>query len=333
LDERPPLRTPHSETYATLDSSLIEYVRANADRLPDPDPNPSFFKRFLRPGPKATVQPPNYPAGPTSASLEGQYKAPWLSMVGRARQEESDRVIHNLNNSFMGVGLLPANSLKPTRTRGTRPKKAENANVLEQVPDDSLYMLLPLWPGETDPASAGYSSTELPKYDILLEDRQYLLVYYVAFDQPIEKVQEKPRSQTSSRESASTTDERGILSSEFRAVARVVGYNELRGAGVRLPSDGMSMTGPMWEAVKYVPSLNRTEPQGFVIATCLGREHGVEIMSEGLVKMGLCLPVPERQTDADAGEWEEDAILSPIGRAAVEMAWAGCMALTSFGTV
>jgi hypothetical protein len=106
-------------------------------------------------------------ADPTSASLEGQYKAPWLSMVGQAKQKEMDGVIHN---SIMGVGLLPANSSTPIWSRGPRPNKAEAVNIIGQVPEDLLYMLLPLWPGGTGPASTRYGPAEAPRYDILLED-------------------------------------------------------------------------------------------------------------------------------------------------------------------
>ena len=31
-------------------------------------------------------------------------------------------------------------------------------------------------------------------------------------------------------------------------------------------------------------------------------------------------------------EQEEEVVLTPIGRAAIEMAWLGCMAVTSFGS-
>ena len=45
------------------------------------------------------------------------------------------------------------------------------------------------------------------------------------------------------------------------------------------------------------------------------------------MKLGLCIPVPP---EPGMGE-EPVAELTPIGRAVLEMAWIGCIAVTSFG--
>jgi hypothetical protein len=112
-------RTPHSETYGTLDSSLIKYVRARLDhnRTTELDAGTSFLRRLLRPLPRSTAPGPGVTAGQTSAQLEGNYKLPWMAMAPRAKQEETDRVIYNLNNSFKGVGLLPANTKPAQRNK------------------------------------------------------------------------------------------------------------------------------------------------------------------------------------------------------------------------
>ncbi|KAJ7829123.1 hypothetical protein B0H13DRAFT_2107649 [Mycena leptocephala] len=69
-----------------------------------------------------------------------------------------------------------------------------------------------------------------------------------------------------------------------------------------------------------------------VIGTCASREAGLEFDPKGLVKMGLCIPVPP---DAGAHELQEEPVaeLTPIGKAVLEMAWIGSIAVTSFGPV
>jgi hypothetical protein len=128
-------------------------------------------------------------------------------------------------------------------------------------------MLLPLSPGETDLSSAGERET-VNSLASALDERNYLLVYYVAFGQKEpERGKKKIRhSQTSSIDagrSANSQDDRSIIFTEFHVAARLVGYNELRGSGVRLASDGLPVTGPMWEAAQSVPGS----------ATCL-QGHG-----------------------------------------------------------
>ena len=342
-DDRPPSRTPHAETYGTLDSSIIQYVRAKPDRLTEPDPHPSFFKWLLRPLPRSSGHTSGHVTGLTSAQLEGNYRPPWMAMAPRARQEETDRVILNLNNSFKGVGLLPASS-KPTlkHKKSARSKAMTRVDILEHVPEESLYMLLPLWPGETDSVSSVGVSSAVQNVPTL-EERHYLLVYYVAH---LEKPKDGPRlskrrsrsSQTSSSDSVSPLDDRSIILGDFHVCARLVSYNELRGSGVRLPSDGLSVTGPMWEAVQSIPdpATLKGHQSDWVIALYHGRERGVELVPGGLMELGLCLPTPPRNPplyplrEEECDETQE-ALLSPMGRAAVEMAWAGCIALSSFG--
>jgi hypothetical protein len=335
----PPSRTPHAETYGTLDSSIIEYVRTRPDRLAEPDSNTSFFKRLLRPLPRSALQPSGHTAGLTSAQLEGNYKPPWMAMAPRARQEETDRVIHNLNNSFKGVGLLPTNAKPSIKSkRPPRPRNHPRVDILEHVPEDSLYMLLPLWPGETDSMSSTSQQASSPVP--APEDRHYLLVYYVPRPKNLNGDQQSSRKrlQTSSSDSPVLPDDRNIILSEFHVCARLVSYNELRGSGVRLPSDGLSVTGPMWEAVQSIPdpAILLGRQSDWVIALYHGRERGIELMPDGLMKLGLCLPLPPRSPPSFPLREEEleenlEPLLSSMGRAAVEMAWAGCIALSSFG--
>jgi hypothetical protein len=63
----------------------------------------------------------------------------------------------------------PANKSKDKIPRG----------LILPVPDDSVYMLLPLFAGETD---SEFQPEDMAQYEVPLESRKYLLVYYVPFD-------------------------------------------------------------------------------------------------------------------------------------------------------
>ncbi|KAJ8521818.1 hypothetical protein ONZ45_g1527 [Pleurotus djamor] len=347
-----PTRTPHAETYATIDPAQVELLRQNQSRI-DSDQGRSLIRRILGRSQSTAV------GGPPSASIDGSFKAPWLTLAPRAKQEEHERVVANLNESFIDVGLLPSRPThKSKATSAQKQKQAKNkhntqgsgSNIFEQVPPDSLYMLLPLWPGETDPLSEKLPN-EPKKPVVPLEQRLYLLVYYVADEvKPKDhdswskseletRSNKKSRSPTSSGDLAGRRlDDRSILLSAFHVSARLVGYDELRTSGMRVPDEGLSVTGPMSEAMRTMPSSNlRDQNQlDFLIAMCHSRDAGMEFIQEGLIKMGLCLVTPQsRQSSVPPDETEEpeepDVVLSPIGRAVVEMAWVGCMALTSFG--
>lgn len=255
-------------------------------------------------------------------------------MAPRQRQEEKERVIQNLNESFKDVGLLPQFKPSPSK-KNVRGKAPAPVSIFEKVPDDSLYMLLPLWPGETDPASVLPSDPQALG-GLAVHNRQYLLVWYVTKPRPKTKEKKQRTSNTSSSESGSIPGEHSVLLDDFQANARLVSYEELRGTGIRLPSEGLSVTGPIVEAIKCLPipaapGIIRTD---YLVAMCKSRSHGVVLVPEGLVASGLCMPLPGRPTmvsDADPEDPDPEVVLSPVGRAAVEMVWAGCMALTSFG--
>ena len=96
-----PTRTPHAETYATIDPAQVELLRQNQSRI-DSDQGRSLIRRILGRSQSTTV------GGPPSASIDGSFKAPWLTLAPRAKQEEHERVVANLNESFIDVGLLPS---------------------------------------------------------------------------------------------------------------------------------------------------------------------------------------------------------------------------------
>jgi hypothetical protein len=273
---------------------------------------------------------------------------PWLTLVTRSKQEEQDRAIQGLRSSFKDVGLVPSNRPKSGAGIG-RKGKGKNKDVLTQVPDDSLYMLLPLWPHETDPASAASERRERPIRGLDREQNLYLLVYYVPFDKCGEGKPAKKRSRSRSRKGGDHERHHDHptplfdVRRGFRVVGRLIAHSDLNGSGIRLPVRGLSVTGSMAEAEVGIPpaSLRDVHSDDFIIGACLDRSGTIDFVPEGLEKLGLCVPRteplvqlhthPAMQT-ADPIE-EDDVVPQPltaIGRAAIEVAWLGCMALTTF---
>ncbi|KAI0093071.1 hypothetical protein BDY19DRAFT_1045374 [Irpex rosettiformis] len=347
-DSDSPPRTSHAEAFATVDSSYYEVMRARAAQRHAEDPQPISRLSALRKlfGPQRNAS--THGSGSSPAQREGNYNPPWVVLAPRSKQEESQRVIQNLNESFQDVGLLPANSKSTSRGKNHKSKHRQDrrdrqpGSILEKVPKDSLYMLLPLWPGEVYPASKLKEDPTL--HPLRVEDRQYLLVYYVPFEDKERRKTDhnKKRSRgskgPSSSTSGSTVDLPLFLLRSFRVNARLVSYDDLRGTGVRVPSYGLTVTGPMAEAMRYLPSPSIREQRldEVVICHCTSRNSGMKFDPDGLSKLGLCMPTetPAAMQIPDSVIPEpEEAILTPIGRAAVEMAWLGCMAVTSFGTV
>lgn len=339
LDDQP-ARTSHQEAFATLDPPFIEYLRMHSQNYDGLDhESHSRFKAlkklFNSQATKNVPKSGTVAAGSPVAVLEGHYTPPWLTMAARSKQEEQERVIKNLNDSFRDVGLLP--SFKPNernKARAHKKGKRVNETVFDQIPDESLYMLLPMWPGETDHATSVYSDVE-PDQDIPLEERQYLLVYYVPMLSK-EKSEDKKRSRQSQTSSAnshhsdsSTTKENktNITLNAFNILARLVSYKDIYGSGIRIPTNGLSVTGPIMEAIRAIPQIQfHVDDLSLLIGFCDKRERGVEILPEGCEKLGLCLPRTSPDPDLDAP-------LSSLGRAAVEMAWLGALAVSGFSKV
>ncbi|KAL6302113.1 hypothetical protein BKA93DRAFT_818692 [Sparassis latifolia] len=341
-------RTSHAEAFATLDSSGIEYLRGRAEqRLADHDSSSissleRWRRRFLGQNARVALR---ATSGPPSASLDGHYTPPWITMAPRSKQEERERVIQNLNESFKDVGLLPSfrTNRNPRGKSSRRRKTGSGLDIFANVPAHSLHMLLPLWAGETDPTSTSVDEVPAAVYTIPVEERQYLLVYYVPFDERKDKKKPEPNKKRSRGETSSggdssnpTNSSKSILLTSFRVCARLISYHDLLGTGVRLPIDGLSVTGPMSEAMSLLPPsyIREAHLDDIVIGVCSSRQTGMEFIQEGLAKLGLCVPCDEPAPSPidPTQEIEELWKLTPIGRAAVEMAWLGCLAMTSFGS-
>ena len=340
-EEQSPPRTSHAEAFATVDSSYLEHVRGRSEPRHVEESSHGLLnvvrRKLLGQG-GSKSQTVSQAAGPR----ESHYTPPWMTMAPRSKQEERERVIQNLNESFKDVGLLPTVRPKNPPPKQKRRKQSVVGSIFEKVPPDSLYMLLPLWPGETDRESRELGE-DRKDYIVRLEDRQFLLVYYVEFSRNDHKKGDSGKKRTrgtetrpSSHSSGSNTD-RLIALPSFRVCAKLVSYADLRETGVRVPAYGLSITGSMTEAVQYLPppSIRDLNLDEVVIATCNSRPAGMEFLPDGLKKLGLCMPSEAPAPPiSDKDEVPEEVMsLTPIGRAAVEMAWLGCMAVTSFGTL
>ncbi|KAJ7282808.1 hypothetical protein C8J57DRAFT_52007 [Mycena rebaudengoi] len=329
--ERVPSRTTHNEAFSTMDASSIDQMVLHQDQRYTDSSN-GVLSRVLRRG--ASHAPG--PANPNSV-----YVPPWVTLQSRVKQEERRRRHDVLSNSFEDVGLLP-----PKRSANIiRPKKPARVGVdiFAQVPTDALFMLLPLWPGPTDPVSERNATS--PPREIPTEQRQYLLVSYKPTDERATSKKSskgesdggrrKDRSSHSSPTSSAGdhNSSRGcdILLSSYHISARLVSHADLQGSGVRVPDEGLAVLGPWHEALMSMPQIATRDHGLLVIGTCVSREAGVEFDPEGLVKMGLCIPVPQAPNADEELQEEPVAELTPIGRAVLEMAWIGCIAVTSFG--
>lgn len=331
-------RTPHSETYGTMDASLIEQLRPRQERshLVDYDSNAGFLKRLIRGRGTHSNQ------GPSSGQIESTFDPPWLTMASRNKQEQQQRVVENLNSSFKDVGLLPSTHKdKPRQSAPQKQKKIASGDggvdIFKEIPADSLYMLLPLWPGDTDPVSERQAAVT-KKFFVPSERRQYLLVYYkLPPDVAIEGESKKRlrNSPTSSNDASAKKDDRAsVLLTSFHISARLVSYKDLQGSGVRVPDEGLTINGPLDVAFHTMPSAVREKGlYEWVLGMCHSREAGIEFYPDGLLKMGLCFqtsePIPPCSEEDQPPE--PDVELTPIGRAVLEMAWLGALALTSFG--
>jgi len=339
-DEHPryPTRTPHRETYAALPPEVFESAHQE---------HPShglFHWAKSKDGDRGGHR--------TNPYLEASYKPPWPVTQPRFNSETRKGIVDDLNTSFQDVGLLPAlgeikshnsqhkRKREQHQSKRNKPVDKNPMDIFEEVPDDALYMLLPLWPGETDPSSTRkypYTPSPIPTHS-----RQYLLIYYKA-PPPLPILPQEESSKSKSVEKKRHRDvpaapgdsvhERATFLSTFHITARVVSYRDLQGTGVRIPDTGLAVSGPLFDAYDHLPSSSRQD--GYVIGVCHSRESGVEFIPEGFEKMGLTRNVPnpraaESAEEDDSGSFDTLIILTPIGRAVMEMAWLGGMALTSF---
>ncbi|KAL0068181.1 hypothetical protein AAF712_004841 [Marasmius tenuissimus] len=310
-----------------------------------------------------------------SANDTTGYIPPWLTIPTREQQEiqrKAEDAMGNLKMSFENISLLPSlreageqdkskdregnerNSLRQLTGKEKEREKEKDDNVLNVVPRDSLFMLLPLWPGETDPYAQRYFPFEMPA--VPTEERILLLVYYKVLSTEVLS------NLNQSTPFPPIQDKRNILLPCFQIVGRKVSYTELLGSGIRLPDQGLAVSGPLEEAhntapklqggpLSAAPSSSSSLPQipspvgtigrELVMGTCYSRDAGIEFDPYALTELGLCNVLEENAApySLPLGMSEEEikrsstVKLTAIGSAVVEMVWAGGLALTSFEPV
>ena len=327
LDEfrAPVQKRSYAETYDSLTPIYHEQARNMIRLAPSSTVASSrqIFGLFPRKGGHLSDRIPNSPTTnlvPTPV--------PWL-LINNSNNQGGQIVMSSLNDNFGAVGLVPP---RPVHQRPRM--KDKNPESLLPVPDDSVYMLLPLFAGETD---SGFRPEDMVQYEVPLESRKYLLVYYVPFDKRIEGAGgKKVEHQTLSRSGSQRTKNKMVFLNSFRVSAHLMSYHDFQGSGIRLPATGLSVTGPLAQAQppKVEPELHR-DP--IAIAQCSKRDNGIEFLPEGLQKLGLCdAEEVEQIMDPDGLDGDKEKVefkfeLNALGRAVVEMAWVGAMAVTSFG--
>ena len=315
-------RTPHNEAYHTLPPESIDSFATHQD---------IHLRGFL-----PWLSGRN--ASHRTLRLDTPYQPPWLSAPSRPSNFDIQmQVVAGLNTSFQDVGLLPSGrEIRENRKRKAlksqvRHSRAERKYIKEKdvftdIPDDALYMLLPLWPSETDPVSSKDHPFKVPP--VAIADRLYLLVYYKPWypSETFGRIKDKSRisrgSPTSSQDGV-YVDERNVLMSQFYIGARTIAYDDLEGSNVRVPENGLSVIGPLREACECIPVNNRpskTNSKGkgkdagkekgegvgkgkdffdCIIGSYQSRDYPVEFYPEGFARMKLATQEEEVSSHSD----------------------------------
>ena len=320
----PVQKRTHAEIYASLAPVHHEQAR-NLIRSSQPSPAGSsrgVFKKFF---PRKGGNPSSGNSEPNRMDLSPS-PVPWMLTSNQKSREGQ------VDGNFGAGGLVPPRPRRQRPTNRMRGKGSDGPFLL--VPDDSVYMLLPLFAGETDSES---QPEDMTRYEVPLESRKYLLVYYVPFDEKTERAGGKKIEQPIVSQSSQGAKNKMVFLKSFRVSAHLMFYQDFMGSGIRLPTAGLPVTGPLTHAQPPdVESELHRDP--IVIAQCLKRDSGIEFFPEGLQKLGLCGEERvERMDHPDSfgnSDWkvEQKFELNGLGRAVVEMAWVGAMAVTSFGT-
>ncbi|KAJ8085535.1 hypothetical protein PM082_004353 [Marasmius tenuissimus] len=281
-------------------------------------------------------------AGNRASIFISSSNIPVGSTSPKREQQGMDGMASEATGKIESAGLLP---------------DVKDGDVLSGIPRESLFMLLPLWPGETDPYSQRYFPFETPT--VPTEERMFLLVYYQVLNGDMLMDVDPQTTFTP------VHDRRNILLPHFHIVGRHIAHTELQGSGIRLPDQGLAVSGPLEKAYNTAPELHSRLPSStssssdhsfsgpqapssvdvavreFIMGTCYTRDSGIEFDPRALNELGLCSVLEEDTVPYTLPPllFEEDNKrsttfkLTPIGSAVVEMALAGGLALTSFQPV
>lgn len=333
-------RTPHNEAYHSLSPESIDSFAAQQDNH-----SRGFLPWFS--GRNASSR---------TLHADIPYNPPWLSAPSRPNNLDMQmQVVAGLNTSFQGVGLLPTDKeIRETKRRKavknqahdgakTERKYTKEQDVFADLPDDALYMLLPLWPSEADPVSARDDPFQPPT--IPISDRLYALVYYKPWYPPESSGKGKNKDRSKKSRGSPTTsqdgiyiDERNVLMSQFYIGARIVTYDDLEGSNVRVPELGLSVMGSLREAFDTIPIntrppklKNKGDKKGkgkaqhgrdfwdYIIGSYHSRDHPMEFYPEGFKKMGLATQTAD-ESEATLGA---SSVAGPSGSSHAEHSGSG----------
>lgn len=363
-----PRITPHAVAFDVvhpMDSTMTSQQalnRASTTRF-------EWFRRAFGTGRAVGTAPRYSQIGPLAAAGDSSYSPPWLLMAPQSVKQEEERMLQNLNDSFRAVGLIPNPKVR-TPAAGPRPKRPKpRSPIINSIPRDAMMMLMPLWIAE------GGNAGGVSKHHVPMTERTYLLVYYVPFDSSSKSGGESAASGASKKRTRRDRDrsdrkmavERALLSpteeeftvevpspptkkkkkTSFRVVARMLNYADVRECGIKLPRFGLAVHGSLSDALLGNPTYHAMggEDYSAVVAICHGEDAGVELITEGLDKLGLRkskrVLAEEQQIalaamTADEGAMEEEhearqQPLTPIGKSVVEMIFAGCVSILDVG--
>ncbi|KAH6912927.1 hypothetical protein BKA70DRAFT_1184294 [Coprinopsis sp. MPI-PUGE-AT-0042] len=270
--------------------------------------------------------------------LPENHTVPWLTSQPRLREEE-------FGTSTPNARLLAVEDRASQKRRKRRQRSlSEPRNVFANIPAGMPYMLLPLWPGETDLGSDIQTPFTIPH--IPDEKRLYLLIQYPPSEPPPPPQDERGHDAHEISSQGFPTLSRDLVRADkttlfqrFHIFAKVVTHGDIQRSGVRIPDAGLSVFGSLQEAYESMPQERHVHTGFAIIGFYDSRGGGVEFFPEGLEKLGVVNCELDRnasvrpEDDASSKDQEEPdstPVLTPIGFAVVEMAWLGAMALSRF---
>ena len=374
-----PRQTSHAVAFDAMDHTMASHAlnRASTTRF-------EWFRRAFGTG-KPVGTAPRYPGHnvlQSATSIDSAYSPPWLLMAPQSVRQEEERIIQNLNDSFRAVGLIPQPKVRPPSGHGPKSRRSKpRSAIIDSIPRDAMMMLMPLWIAEGGSAT-GVSKHHVPMTERMYLLVYY--VPFDSGSKSGESSRsavtskKRPRKgHDRSERKKSVISDRAVLSTRtvlsttleemphipqmpplpeqapkkpkkcsFRVVARMLNYADVRESGIKLPRFGLAVHGSLSDALVGNPTYHAVgENYSAVIAVCHGAESGMELVTEGLDKLGLRrvqrgladeqqIALGAMEMDANAMEEELEARqqpLTPIGKSVVEMIFAGCVSILEVG--
>jgi len=165
-------------------------------------------------------------------------------------------------------------------------------------------------------------------------ERRFLLVYFAYLaaqtgpaDLPSPTTKKRPRP-TSERTPVPESVKPAFA--PFHVAARLITGADLFQAGMRLLDKGLVVNGTLSDGLLAVPEApNDQDALPIIVGICNDRQ-GLDLVPEGLDKLGLRYAAPEGEADdVPMVTTSAERGLTSIGRAVVEIIWAASVAMMS----